>query len=229
MRLFRSLPIFAALILGALVSPASGAGDASIDRLLSKLPPPEKLVRQPDPLLNDPLAKKAIAAINARNFPRALGLARQLSQHYPTNAIARGLHGWLALAQQKYGEASSEFRSAIAIEPKYSFAYFNLGIAEFAQNHLAIALQNFQQVVRLEPQAEIAWITSSDCAAKLGRRQESLDYAKRATVVAPRSAIAWLQLARAESALGNKVASQRALARAKGLGATRSTSTPAKR
>ena len=229
MRLFRSVPILAALILGALVYPAIGAEDASIDRLLRKLPPPEKIVRQPDPLLNDPLAKKAIAAINARNFPRALGLARQLTQRYPRNPVAHSLRGSLAYALRQFAEASSEFRSTIGLQPKFSFAYFWLGLAEAAQNHYATALQNFQELARLEPKAEFAWVASSECAGRLGRHQESRDYAKRAVAIAPGSAAAWLQLARAESALGNKTAAQRALVRAKELGATRSTSTPRKR
>ena len=64
------------------------------------------------------------------------------------------------------------FRTLFAIEPKYAFAYFGLGLSEAEQSHYAIALRNFQKVARLEPKAEIAWVASSGCAEKLGKRQD---------------------------------------------------------
>lgn len=204
----------------ALVTAATAmAEDPAIDRLLKKLPPPEKLVQSGDPVVSDPLTNKTVQAINARNFGQGLDLARQLTHVHPASAVAHGLHGWMAFMLHQYSEAATEFRKSIKLQSNYSFGYFGLGYAEAAQNHYTSALQNFQQLARLEPRTELAWIGSSQCAERLGRHRDSVGYARRATELAPRSALAWLQLARAEDLVGDKAASQRAFSRARELGA----------
>lgn len=199
------------------------AEEPSIDRLLRKLPPPEKLakpaIQRGDPILNDPLAKDAATAFQKRSFSRALSSSRKFARKYPRNAVAQGFHGVIALTLRQFNEASLAFRSAIALQPNFAFGYFGLGAAEAEQGRFASALQNFRTLTRLEPKAEIGWVAASGCAERLGRRQESLDYAKRATALAPGSIAAWLQLARAEKALGHLANAQRAAARAQQLGA----------
>ncbi len=219
----------ATLLLIGIVRPLGAADEPSIDRLLNKLPAPEKLVQTRDPGGTDPLAKKTLEALQKKNYGQALDYSRRLTRANPTSAVAHGLHGWIAFNLQQIGEASSEFRSAIKSQSNYSFGYFGLGLCEATQTHYANALQNFQQLARLEPKAEVAWVASSGCAERLGRRRESLDYAKRATAIAPRSAIAWSQLARAEEINGHKAEAQRAFSRARELGAKRSTTTKARR
>ena len=76
---------------------ANAQEDPSIDRLLKKLPPPEKLVKpsvarainQPDPALRDPLVPQIAAASQSNNSGRALELARKLSAKHPTSAGAK--------------------------------------------------------------------------------------------------------------------------------------------
>ena len=213
----------AALLLSSVLS-AAGTEDASIDRLLKKLPPPEKFVRPRDAALSDPVANKTLEALNAQNFGRALDLSRQFSRSHRDSPIAHGLHGWVAFTMRQFGEATSEFRTSVKLQNDYSFGYFGLGLTEASQNHYASALQNFQQLARLEPKAEVAWVGSSECAERLGRRQDSLTYARHATVLAPNSAAAWLQLARAQDAVGDKLAAQRAFSRARQLGAKKTSS-----
>ena len=82
---------------------ASAATDAEIDRLLKKLPPPEKLVkpnehvvRANDPALRDPLVKQIDAADKAKQSKRALELARQLAARYPSSAAANYYAGYFA-------------------------------------------------------------------------------------------------------------------------------------
>src|ERR1041385_2750788 len=86
-----SLTVFALLVIAAVTAPGAHAQDASIDNLLSKLPPPEKLVKPPiqqalqasDPATKDPLAKQILQAELMRNFPQALNLSRKLTERYP--------------------------------------------------------------------------------------------------------------------------------------------------
>ncbi|MEY2496629.1 MAG: Tetratricopeptide repeat [Verrucomicrobiota bacterium] len=188
--------------------------DPSIDRLLSKLPPPEKFV---DPAINDPLAKQMIAAAKAQNFGSALDAARKLAGRYPKSLGAQMVHGMLAIALRRFPEASAAYHKALALHPDLAAAYVGLGASEFFQQHFGAALTDFRHVTQLAPKAEVGWTGASVCAERLGRRQESLEYARRATVVAPSSAAAWYQLAREEGLFGNKQAAATALARANKL------------
>jgi tetratricopeptide (TPR) repeat protein len=187
------------------------AADEAIDRLVGKLPPPEKFV---DPAINDPLAKQMTAASKANNFGVALDLSRRLADRYPKSLGAQMVHGALAVSLRQFREASGAYHKALSIRPDFPAAYLGLGVTDAAQNRFSDALSDFQQVTRLAPQFEVGWIGSSACAEKLGRSRDSLEFARRATAVAPSSAAAWLQLAREESASGNSQAAAKALARA---------------
>jgi predicted Zn-dependent protease len=218
-RWIRAVSCIAPVLVGiCLITPAaSAADDVAIDRLLNKLPPPEKIVRpgmQLDVAFNDPLAKQMIEAAKARNFGRALTLSRRLTDRYPKSASAQCIRGMLAFSGHQLSESSAAFRRAVSLQPQLVIAYVGLGMAEISQDHYASALSTFQQVTRLAPQDEVGWVASSRCAETLGRRQESLAYAKRGTGVAPSSVVAWVQLARAEKAMGHQQASLDALARA---------------
>jgi tetratricopeptide (TPR) repeat protein len=202
------LPIGYLVALSLLVVGAcpAAAEDPSIDRLLHKLPPPEKIVRpglEADPALADPIAKEMIDAAKARRIERALILSRRLVQRHPKSSGANFIHGLLALSLQRFGEAEAAYRGAIANQPKFTIAYVGLGASEAAQHHYAEALSTFQKVTRMEPKAEIGWIAASGCAGKLGRRQESVAYARSATEIAPNSFAAWSQLATAQRAIGD--------------------------
>jgi tetratricopeptide (TPR) repeat protein len=203
------------LIVGASITGRlASAADPSIDRLLGKLPPPEKFV---DPARNDPLAKQMFAAAKAQNFGTALEASRRLAKKYPRSLGAQAYHGLLAVATRRFPEASAAYRKALSIRSDFSPAYVGLALAEVAQNHFREALSNFQQITKVAPKADVGWIGSSACAEKLGMPRDSLAYARRATVVAPTSAGAWYQLARAEGLFGDKQAAGKALARANRL------------
>jgi tetratricopeptide (TPR) repeat protein len=188
----------------------------SVDQLIKKLPPPEK-VTETDPASRDPMVKQIIDATKSMNFGSAYSLSRKLASRYPKSAGAQLIHGQLSLLVRRYPEASDAFHKAISIQPNFAFAYVGLALSESAQNHISGAMSNFRQVTRLNPNAEIGWIGLSACSEKLGRKGDSLDYARRATSVAPKSFAAWLQLSRAEGISGNQQAAEKALARAKQL------------
>jgi tetratricopeptide (TPR) repeat protein len=218
--IFRAALIIAAVITGASTA-ATRAQDASVDQLIKKLPPPEKVAKstmQPaDPALRDPLAKQVADSAKAMNFGNALALSQKLAARYPKSAAAQSLHGQLALALRRFPEASSAFHKALSIQPNSAFAYVGLALIEASQNHLSAAMTDFRQVTRLAPSADIGWIGMSACAEKLGNKGQSLEYARQATTVAPSSFTAWLQLSREEGISGNKQAASKALARANQL------------
>jgi tetratricopeptide (TPR) repeat protein len=202
------------ILCASIAARTASAADPSIDRLLGKLPPPEKFI---DPARNDPLAKQMFAAAQARNFGTALEASRRLVNKYPKSLGAHVTHGLLALALRRFPEASSAYRKALSIRPDFSPGYIGLALAEAGQKHFREALSNFQRITKVAPKADVGWIGSSACAEKLGLRQDSLAYARRATVVAPTSAGAWYQLARAEGSCGDNQAAAKALAHANRL------------
>jgi tetratricopeptide (TPR) repeat protein len=204
------LPVFAA----AIVTNAFAAQDPSIDRLLGKLPPPEKFI---DPAIRDPLAKQMAASAKAHNYGTALDASRRLAERYPKSLGAQIIHGIFASLLRRFPEAASAYHKAISIQPDFAAAYIGLGLAEFSQRRFGPALTDFRQVTRLAPKADIGWIGASACAELAGHRQESLEYARRAAAVAPSSAGAWYQLAREEGLFGDKQTAAKALARANQL------------
>jgi len=209
------------IVCAGLAATVASAADPSIDRLLNKLPAPEKFV---DPAQNDPLAKQMLAALKAKNFGTALEASRRLANKYPKSLGAQTIHGLIALAMRQFAEASAAYRRALAVRSGFFPAYLGIGLAEASQGHYRVALSNFQQLTRLAPKADIGWIGSSACAEKLGMPQESLNYARRATALAPSSPGAWYQLAREEGLFGDKQAAAKALAHANQLqGKTRTT------
>ena len=155
------------------------AQDPSIDRLLSKLPPPEKIGRPPlhqavlasDPAAKDPLVRQILQAALSRNLQQALNLSRKLAERYPRSAGGQTLRGYCAIGLQQYAEAATSLHNAIAIQPRLAIAHFGLALIEGKQNHFAAAVPHLQRVIEIEPKAAGAYYALSDCALRTGRKQ----------------------------------------------------------
>lgn len=200
---------------------ASAQEDPSIDRLLKKLPPPEKLVKpsvarainQPDPALRDPLVQQIAAASQANNNARALDLSRKLSAKHPKSAGAKCLQGILAFVAGQNREAAIAFRQAAAARPDFSMPHLGLAAIEVRQGRWGASLPHLRVLVRLEPKYAFGWMALSESALRSGNKQEGVEAARRCTAVAPSAPDAWLQLARAERAAGNAQGTLAALSR----------------
>jgi hypothetical protein len=96
-------------VLGFSLGTSFAAEDASIDRLLKKLPPPEKLVKQSapqDPPLKDPLLTYAITSVMLRDMSQARLYSRKLSEKYPYSEVAALVYGNVAYRSRHYAEAA---------------------------------------------------------------------------------------------------------------------------
>jgi tetratricopeptide (TPR) repeat protein len=205
----------------SLVAPHAHATDSEIDRLLKKLPPPEKLVklnehvlRVSDPALRDPLVKQIEAAAKARQSKRALELSRQLATHYPSSAAAHYYVGYFASTEKRYPESSAALRRALAIQPQLVLCHYSLAFVEWQQGHISIALQHMREVTKLEPRAAAGWAVLSLCTAMAGLPQESVVAARHLVALEPRQTAAWVRLAMAERNVGNYNAAAQAMDRA---------------
>jgi len=203
------------------VAASALAQDPSIDRLLKKLPPPEKLVkprvehavRQTDPAINDPLVSQIFSAIDRNEGTRALELSRKLAAAHPQSTAAHSLHGLLAFLMGQYGEASNALRQSERLNGSFAPTQVGLASLELTQRHYAAAIPHLKKLTQLRPNDLFVWLALSDCCLHVGRKQEAAEYARQAAAKAPSSAEAWLQLARTEREVGHTEAALRALTR----------------
>jgi tetratricopeptide (TPR) repeat protein len=148
---------------------AVAAEDASIDRLLKKLPPPEKIVKpsrpqarqQTDLALKDPLLTYAIAAAMTRNWSQARSYSRKLSERYPHSEVAAIMWGNCAYHVRYYAEAAGAFRKALALGPHNAYTWMDLAITENAMGHAGAALDAMIKAAQFSP-------NDGDVAAVLG-------------------------------------------------------------
>ena len=104
------LTSIAVIFFASLATWLSAEEEPSIDRLLNKLPPPEKLASHPvhsalqqnDPAAKDKLVQDVLTAVSRGDFPRALNTARKLAGKYPTSVGAACLRGMCAWRMRQY-------------------------------------------------------------------------------------------------------------------------------
>ncbi|HZR79374.1 MAG TPA: hypothetical protein VFA58_09195, partial [Chthoniobacterales bacterium] len=166
------------------ISLAQARADESIDSLLNKLPPPEKIVRprvqqaMQDPATKDPLVTRALAAGDAGDHATSLRFARELAQKDPNSWFAHSFHAACALDDDQWAEASAAAQKSISLHAGFALNHLMLGVAEMNQGHYAAALPSLDQTNRLQPAWGVGWLLGSICADHLGRRDQSLAFAK---------------------------------------------------
>src|SRR4051794_7278660 len=144
------------------------AEDASIDRLLSKLPAPEKIVKpsaphspqQKDPALQDPLFVQIFALAGLGNFSEGRLYSRKLADKYPRSEAALILWGEFAYRLRYYDEAAGVFRRVTGFAPHHPYARLELAKAENALGQIGTALNAMAKAAEISP-------TDGDVAAVL--------------------------------------------------------------
>src|SRR4051794_19461429 len=120
---FWRVSLFAALALGV-ASGNAPAQDPTIDQLLNKLPPPEKLVKpsvqqaiqKQDAALKDPLVPTIVSELNRGNVSAGINAARALAKKYPESAAAQEVEALIAFLIHQYPESGAALRRALAIQ-----------------------------------------------------------------------------------------------------------------
>lgn len=157
------------------------AEEASIDRLLGKLPPPEKLVKRSesqgtqrkDPALQDPLFVSAFSSWYLKDISQALFYARRLSEKYPQSENALLLWGEFAYHLRYYDEAAVVFQKAAALAPRDASAWMELAKAENAKGHVVATMNAMNKAAEVSP-------NDGELAAVLGFNYINLDRAAQA-------------------------------------------------
>src|ERR1041384_4328664 len=112
MKLFLQRPAIIVLTLVGASTTRTFAQDASVDQLIKKLPPPEKVAQSAialDPALRDPLTKQIVDSTKAMNFGNAYSISQKLASKYPKSAVAQCLYGHFALTMRKFPESAAAY------------------------------------------------------------------------------------------------------------------------
>ncbi len=109
------------------------------------------------------------------------------------NALAYGLRGDALIGLKRYEEALQSFRKAVALDPRYEEAFYNIGWL-LRNSDEAEAESAFTKAIELESDyasahRELGWIFRK--AKQLDRAERHL---RRATVLNPADAWAWVYL-----------------------------------
>lgn len=127
-----------------------------------------------------------ILAFEARSHgdpQRARVLADSLVTQYPKDERAHWTLGNACSAQQNYDCAIAEFRAAIAINPKYSLAFNQLGYALRGAGQMAAAETAFRQYIALVPNDPNPYDSYGELLMKAGRFDESIAQYRKALAI----------------------------------------------
>ncbi len=138
---------------------ATASDDASINKLLGKLPPPEKIIKpsapqqtqREDPALQDPLVVYAFTASYLRDFSQARFYCRKLAEKYPKSENALILWGEFAYRLRYYDEAASAFRRATALDSRDGYSWMELAKAENSMGHTGATLNAMSKAAEVSP------------------------------------------------------------------------------
>src|SRR5438105_3655008 len=86
---------------------------------------------------------KASQLMQTGNFRDAETSWRQLAIKYPRNAQVHANLGVCLAQQEKFQQATVEYRKSLEIEPNQPDVRYNLGLAEFKQGHFSLAIPIF--------------------------------------------------------------------------------------
>jgi Flp pilus assembly protein TadD len=199
-RAFERPQIFCALFLalGTFVH----AEDASIDRLLKKLPPPEKIIKQSasapakqqDPALEDLVFKSAFSAALMGDVSQALLYFRKLGEKYPRSEVVLIFWGECAYRLRHYDEAARAFRRATALAPDDSYTWLELAKAENALGHIGTALTGMAKAAEISPNdGELAAVLGFSYI-NLNRVPQAISPLQRAAKLLPQNYLVQSQL-----------------------------------
>lgn len=147
---------------------------------------------------NDADALKTIAAIvdgSSKAAPRE-------------QSFGHSLRGWIHTAQDRIGEARSDFEKAVKLDPKNVNALIGQGELFYLDGRLTEALPRFDEAVRLDPNNAEAIVGSAKAKIGLERLNDAKIQLSAAQPKLPKSMLVSLWLGKAEEALGNRKAAE---------------------
>jgi tetratricopeptide (TPR) repeat protein len=130
------------------------------------------------------LIETGIAQATAKQYQQAETTFRDVLVLSPGNKFAWYNLGLIAQVQNRASEAIADYSKAIASDPTYTPAMYNMAILMEATNlHAALAL--YQRTTRINPKAATAFLRESFVYARLGDKASAAQARARAVALDP--------------------------------------------
>lgn len=115
-------------------------------------------------------------------------LAERLCRHALTMENSAAFHttlGNILLEQQQREEARNEFEKALAINPQYAPAHYDLGLLSYNQGDLPLALEHYRRAIAANPQHTEALNNIGFVLMQQGEQQQALSHFEHAIKIHP--------------------------------------------
>jgi len=159
------------------------------------------------------LFERGQAAHARGDLEKALGFYEQALKVRPEFPEAQFQRGNALIGLEKFDEAETALRAAIALKKNWSLPYSALGALQMRRNRDAEAEQSFRGALAIDKQDGLALRLLADIRLRAGDAKEALDLATRATAIPEAPGSAWVALALAQKANGDKTAAKTTLNR----------------
>ena len=103
----------------------------------------------------------------------------------PSNSRARANYAAILVQQQRFTEAETHLRVALALHPDYPEAHVNLGAALCSQGRLTEGIEHFRRAIALQPDYRDAHRNLGEALATMGRNAEAVAAFRQALTTAP--------------------------------------------
>lgn len=133
-----------------------------------------RFVAAEPPPCGDDLYECALNFVNQRNLPGAAAILYGELKKEPRNIRSQNLLGIILLETGKTREAESQFRQALALQPKFYPARKNLAVAEFTLGEFDKAKSNFEEVLVEKPGDPVSLLYIGEFAYRRGDCAQAL-------------------------------------------------------
>jgi Flp pilus assembly protein TadD len=115
------------------------------------------------PTFSGPMVNQGLILLKQRQFDRAERVFKRATTINPRSAYAFNMMGLTQREQGHFADAKASYETALALDPDYARAHFNLGVlADLYMQDLPLALQHYQayQSLQCKPDKVVGnWIT----------------------------------------------------------------------
>ena len=118
-------------------------------------------------------------------FQKVVDTSFHLLKQFPNSVILQNISGAAHAGLGRLTDAITSYKKAIAIEPNYVDAYYNLGFALREKGNLEEAVKNFNKVISLNPNYVDAYNNMAVTLEKQGKLEEALKAYKKAIAIKP--------------------------------------------
>lgn len=155
-------------------------------QLLGPPGPPAKLNRSPETLRT---LQKAAQLRTAGRLAEAIPVLLEAAKLSPNDPWVVNESGLLWLQKHALPQAIDSFEQAIALDPEYPIAHYNLACALERQRRPHAAIEAYQRAIALSPKLAEAHSRLGNLLHAQGRRDEALDCFRRASAAAPETTL----------------------------------------